>query len=324
MTTHSAESTGPSVAERWRPASITVRRDVDLWDWAVSTLDELSALLREHGAVRVRGAGVTADSFGELVSAVADAPLADYVQRSTPRRKVEGRIYTSTEYRRDQVIHLHSEQSYATSWPKVVGFWCRQPAREGGATTLASNAEVLAGLPTDLVRRFTASGVRYERWYQPFLDLPWPEVFQTDDPLEVDRVCAGMGIETSWYDGGAVLRTRQAAQATIRRDGREVWFNQVGLFHPAALPADTAAALRARAGDRLPRNVLFGDGSPIPDEDVAAVNASAGRATWREPWQADDVLLVDNEAVAHGRDAYVGERTVLVAMAGVGGAPDVR
>lgn len=323
MNARPAEPSSP-VARRWRPASIDLPPGTDLWDWVLSTADEARGLLREHGAVRLRGAVVTSDSFGELVSAVADAPLADYVQRSTPRSKVEGRIYTSTEYRRDQVIRLHSEQSYATSWPKVVGFWCRQPAREGGATTLASNADLLESLPADLVRRFTSAGVRYERWYQPFLDLPWQEVFQTTDPAEVDRVCAGTGIETSWYDGGAVLRTRQTSQATIRRGDRELWFNQVGLFHPAALPTGTAEALRARAGSRLPRNALFGDGTPIPDQDVVTINEAAAQVTWKEPWQADDVLLVDNEAVAHGRDAYAGERRVLVTMAGAGSAPDVR
>jgi alpha-ketoglutarate-dependent taurine dioxygenase len=35
----------------------------------------------------------------------------------------------------------------------------------------------------------------------------------------------------------------------------------------------------------------------------------------REPWQAGDLLLVDNIRTAHGRDAYTGPREVLVGLA---------
>ena len=37
--------------------------------------------------------------------------------------------------------------------------------------------------------------------------------------------------------------------------------------------------------------------------------------TAREPWQAGDLMLVDNIRTAHSREAFAGERDVLVAMA---------
>lgn len=308
----------PETGERWRPATVSAP-GVDLARWIESNVDLARDLLRGYGAVRLRGMAVSAESFSQVVAAVAEAPLGDYVQRSTPRTLVEGKVYTSTEYRADQVIPMHSEQSYARSWPKVVGFWCKLPAARGGETPLAPTAGVLDNLPDDLVERFDAHGVCYERWYQPFLDLPWQDAFQTDDPAEVDRFCVASGVEATWHDG-TVLRTRQRSQATILHgpSNRRVWFNQAGVFHPSALPPEVERALRARAGERLPRNVLFGDGRPIPAQDIASILASVERVTWREPWQADDVVIVDNEAVAHGREAYEGGRSVLVAMAGVG------
>ena len=37
--------------------------------------------------------------------------------------------------------------------------------------------------------------------------------------------------------------------------------------------------------------------------------------TAREPWQAGDLMLVDNVRTAHSREPYQGPREVLVAMA---------
>ena len=37
--------------------------------------------------------------------------------------------------------------------------------------------------------------------------------------------------------------------------------------------------------------------------------------TKREPWQAGDLMLLDNVRTAHGREAFEGSRQVLVALA---------
>ena len=227
-------------------------------------------------------------------------------------------MFTSTEYRSDQAIHLHSEQSYAATWPAVLGFWCTTPASSGGETPLASTAQVLERLPADLVTRFQAHGVRYDRWYRPGLDVSWADTFQTEDRAEVDRLCAETGITTEWHDDGTVLHTVQIAQATHTQaaTGRLVWLNQANLFHPAALPGEIAAAVRQLPADHLPRNASFGDGTPIPDSDIETINGTFTTCSWAEPWEQGDILLVDNTAVAHGRLPYRGEREVLVAMAG--------
>ncbi|MFE5597459.1 TauD/TfdA family dioxygenase [Streptomyces sp. NPDC056549] len=200
----------------------------------------------------------------------------------------------------------------------MLGLWCTTPATSGGATPLASTVQVLEHLPADLVTRFQAHGVRYDRWYRPGLDVSWADTFQTEDQAEVDRLCAETGIITEWYDDGTVLHTVQIAQATHAQaaTGRLVWLNQANLFHPAALPGEIAAVIRQLRADHLPRNASFGDGARIPDSDIETINSAFTTCSWAEPWEQGDMLLVDNTAVAHGRHPYQGEREVLVAMAG--------
>jgi hypothetical protein len=64
----------------------------------------------------------------------------------------------------------------------------------------------------------------------------------------------------------------------------------------------------------LPRHAYFGDGAPIPDEHMDAIRSAYEASTVRVPWEVDDLLLVDNMHVAHGRDPFTGSRKVLVGM----------
>ncbi|MFG1779691.1 TauD/TfdA family dioxygenase [Micromonospora sp. NPDC049048] len=314
----------PGVRRPWQPAlaEATVP-GVDLCDWVTSHLHPVRELITAHGALVLRGMVCDVESFGRTVAEVAGDQLAEYTNRSTPRSRVAGRVFTSTEYSADHAIPMHSEQSYTSRWPLLLGFYGELPAETGGETPLAPTDQVLDLLPADLVDRFVERGVCYERWYHPNVGLPWTEVFQTEDPAEMQRICADSGIEVSWHEDG-LLRTRQPAQVVTRHpvSGATVWFNQANLFHPAALPESVSGPLRRTYGERLPRSVSFGDGSPIPDEYVRLIEEAFTTASWRAPWTAGDVVLVDNVAVAHGRRPYTGARRVLVAMAGTGQADD--
>jgi hypothetical protein len=60
--------------------------------------------------------------------------------------------------------------------------------------------------------------------------------------------------------------------------------------------------------------VFFGDGSPIPTEWVRTVGAVLAECSIRIATQRDDVLLVNNLLMAHGRRPYAGNRQVRVAL----------
>jgi hypothetical protein len=94
-----------------RPAAA----DVALAGWIAVNRDQVRQWLDRHGAVLFRGFGV-ADAAGlaALLRAAGAEPLDD-TERSSPRRELGGRVYTSAEHPAHAEIPLHCENSYQTA-----------------------------------------------------------------------------------------------------------------------------------------------------------------------------------------------------------------
>ena len=64
----------------------------------------------------------------------------------------------------------------------------------------------------------------------------------------------------------------------------------------------------------MPRNSYFGNKEPIPELMINAVQDIFEQLKVPVAWQKNDVLLINNLLVAHGRQSYTGKRKVRVAM----------
>ena len=93
------------------------------------------------------------------------------------------------------------------------------------------------------------------------------------------------------------------------------FFNQVQLHHLHCLDPDVRASLLSIFKKQdLPRNVFFGDGTPIEDSVMDHVGEVYERNAVRFQWQRGDLVSLDNMLVAHARDPYVGPRKIVVAL----------
>lgn len=282
----------------------------------VVRLAALSAL-SSTGGVLFRGFKIGSPLDFRKFAASFGQPLASYEFGSTPRSKVFAGVYSSTEYPAHQHIPLHNEQSYTRAWPSRIWFHCMTPSRTGGETPIADSRLVYRRVPEAVREAFAARELLYVRNYSGTLDLPWQRVFNTGDRAKVERYCAEQGIECTWKADGE-LRTRQRCQAVLQHPdtGEWLWFNQAHLFHVSALePAARDSLLAVVPEHELPRNVYFGDGTPIPDDMLEAVRRVYDDTKVAFAWQAGDVLMLDNRLVAHGRHPFTGDRKVIVAMA---------
>jgi alpha-ketoglutarate-dependent taurine dioxygenase len=299
---------------------------VDLVTWAANNQELVAAYLLKHGGILFRGFELeSVDDFERLIEAIS-GELLEYVYASTPRRRVKGRIYTSTDYPADQSIPLHNEMSYARSWPGTLWLHCVQPAEQGGETPIADSRRVFARIDPQIRQRFTERGVMYVRTYGAGLDLSWQTVFQTESKNEVEDYCRRADIEFEWKDNNC-LRTRQVCQAVVTHpnSGENVWFNQAHLFHISSLPTDAQKALRALFSkeEDCPRNAFYGDGSYIEASILNEIRNAYRCEAVSFPWRKGDVLMLDNMLAAHGRAPFLGSRKVVVGMAGLSGCQNL-
>ena len=92
------------------------------------------------------------------------------------------------------------------------------------------------------------------------------------------------------------------------------------MFHVSSLGRDAEQdAVDIFGIDGVPRNAFYGDGEPIASRDLERIRTAFAKEATAFSWQANDVLILDNMQVAHGRRSYMGERRVLVAMSGLHG-----
>ncbi|MHB8270107.1 TauD/TfdA family dioxygenase [Bradyrhizobium sp.] len=290
--------------------------DIDLAAWVGYNRARIEAELLRYGAVLFRGFSVrSATEFWAVVDA-HKVELMHYAESATPRVEVGDRLYTSTEFPADQTISLHNENSSAAIWPMKLWFYCEQTAQRGGETSIADVRRVLARIPDEVRDMFARKGWAVVRNYGDGVGLPWRVAFNTNEREEVERYCALNEVERQWKDENR-LRTiqRRPAIRTHPATGESVWFNHMVFWHPSSLDPVVRRTLEAEFDPLdLPYSTFFGDLSPIHDDVVAAVREAYDAETIAEPWQVNDVLLVDNMLVAHGRRPFEGKRRVLVMM----------
>ena len=283
--------------------------------------DEVRALalqaLTSLGGVLFRNFSVTSPVDFNRFAASFGRTLGAYEFGSTPRSKIFSGVYSSTEYPAHQSIPMHNEQSYTRKWPEWIWFHCITQSDVGGETPICDSRRVFERIPAALRDEFLRKQLLYVRNYSESLDLPWQQVFNTHDPLQVERYCQAQDITWKWMPNGE-LRTEQVCQAALQhpRTGEWVWFNQAHLFHISAVEPQLRSTLLETIGEQhLPRNVYFGDGTPIPAASLDVIRAVYAETSVSFPWQAGDVLMLDNLLVAHGRNPFSGPRKVVVAMA---------
>ncbi|HZO73995.1 MAG TPA: TauD/TfdA family dioxygenase [Ktedonobacteraceae bacterium] len=291
---------------------------VNLATWAASQRDYISTELAKHGAILFRDFNVDSpDKFEEFARSVASGGELFEEYGDLPRDNPGAKVYHSTPYPADKMILFHNESSHMHRWPMKIFFYCVKAAEEGGATPIIDCRKTYQTLDRAILQRFTEKKLMYVRNFIDGLDVSWQQFFQTSDKRKVEEYCRKAGMEFEWKSEKQ-LTTRQVCQAVSKHPytGEFLFFNQVQLHHISCLDPDVRASMLSMFREEdLPRNVYYGDGTPIEDSVLAEISRLYEEQAVRFQWASGDVILLDNMMVAHARDPFGGTRKILVAMA---------
>lgn len=281
--------------------------------------DDLRRRLLECGALLLRGCPpLTAPQFAQFVRALSGKEPLDYVAGASPRVKLGGGVYTSTEYPRESTLSLHNELSYTYRWPDHLYFCCVTPAAEGGETPLADSRAILRGIDRALVGEFKRRRIMYVRNLHggAGTGYSWQEAFETGDRRAVEDYCRAGGVAFEWKgDGGLILREVRPATARHPLTGEEVWFNQAEGFHPGAAGVGAGGPPGSRPAEAEFRlNSYYGDGAPLDPAALDHIREVTREESVLVSWRAGDILILDNLLAAHGRMPFAGPRKILLAM----------
>ena len=287
------------------------------------------AAVLEHGAVVLRGFAIqSTEDFAQLVAHFTPHAMG-YAGGATARQTIKGNVYEASRIPPEVTIMLHQEMAYLPNYPRLLAFFCRSPARQGGATTIGDMRRFTAMVPEHVLSKVKKMGVRYLRNFRSpdtrdersdpiYNHRTWQEAFFTSDPREVEQNCRERKLDFEWLpDGSLTTSNRLPGWVRHPQTGDVVWFNHIAsqIIHRRWM-GDKFNDFHRIYGDDLPRatDTRYGDGARVADADFTRIHDLLEEVTVEFPWQGGDVMFVDNILTAHGRMPFAGERDVQVAL----------
>jgi alpha-ketoglutarate-dependent taurine dioxygenase len=301
-------------------------------DYLNEERESLQKEILEYGGILFRGFPIEgSEGFHQSIEALGLGEMLNYIGGDSPRDKVSGKVYTSTEAPPSLKIPLHNEMSFIRDYPKHIYFYCQTPAKEGGATILGDAHSIYRNMPNSIRERFENKGLRYvSNYYKKsfLLDLinkfqrshkTWMEVFETSSQKEVEEKCKKSDFGFSW-NKGQWLQVKQNTPSVIKHPetGEKIWFNQAHLydFNPRLVGFFNWLGVKLiySRPHTIMHEIFYGDGEKIPKKELYNVMDILDACTISYPWEKRDFLVLDNVLMMHGRAPFKGKRKIFTAL----------
>lgn len=310
-------------------------RKLNFDDFLKALQDELPRIEKDilsSGGVLFRGFPICGpEAFNTVVEALGFGKSLSYVGGDTPRDRVSGKIYTSTEAPPAFKIPLHNEMSFIKHYPRHIYFHCATEPDKGGETTIADAREIYNAMNESIREKFVSKGLKYvSNFYckNLVLDLinryrrahkTWMDAFETTDKIEVEKRCKANEFGFKWMKNNWIQVTYETPAFLCHPKTHErTWFNQAHLYdyNPKLLGFWNWIGTKIiySRPSTIMHEIYFGDGEKIPRKHLYEIMDLLDKKTIKFPWKTGDVLVLDNVLTMHGRAPYQGKRRILASL----------
>jgi alpha-ketoglutarate-dependent taurine dioxygenase len=285
---------------------------LNLEQWVANNNELCQDVMKKQGAILFRNFNINSVEDFTLFVKSLGLKAQSYTNRTSPRYSVAENVYTTTTQPKSEIIHFHSENSYAQTPPDKLIFCCIIPAKIGGETPLADNRKVLQNIPLPIKEKFARLGVMYKRIVSDELGLGWKEIFQVENKEDAEEQCRLNGIQYSWSGDILELTWKGTAIRQHPNTGEEIWFNHAFFFNKYSYSEDFLSIVDS--DNELPFSTYYGDGSSISKQEYDEIKKAYEISRVDFLWQKGDLLMVDNYYISHARNSYEGDRQILVSI----------
>jgi alpha-ketoglutarate-dependent taurine dioxygenase len=247
------------------------------------SVQETLDYFKSFGVLLFRGFGVDyeqmkafAEKFSSRFVLDKDRPIVD------PRNKFVTLVDPGMHY-----VSPHCENANSPFRPDVIWFCCGVPASQGGETLFWDGVQVWEELDQELRQLFIAKKIKF---CQKFPAADWKRFLGVGATLaDVKRTLNGIP--------GLSYKINEDQSISIEYVCSAVVKTKYG--HQDAFANSLIAEYKN------PRGVVtFADSSPIPATVINQIQQVMNKLTEVIPWQAGDLVMIDNSRFLHGRRSF--------------------
>ena len=286
--------------------------------WINKNKVSIENFLEEHGVILFSDFPVkNAENFDHFVTAFNFETFTYEKSLSNAVRiNKTDKVFTANEAPKEIEIFLHHEMAQTPIYPHRIFFFCKSTSEKGGETPLCRSDHLYDAIYREnesLLKNFEKYGVIYNSIMSDGDELvsgqgrSWQKTLGVENKNEAEIKLAQLGYEWTWMQGNNLSVTTCTFEAIkTLKDGRKSFFNQV-----------IAASLGwKKSSENEVSPVRYGNGDEIDLSAIDLIAELANSLTFLRSWEENDILLVDNFRVMHGRKPFSGRRAreVLVSL----------
>jgi alpha-ketoglutarate-dependent taurine dioxygenase len=239
-------------------------------------VQEIQKLFKSSGMILFRDFKLTEQTFPAFVDLFTSQFLIDYGNSKKPAGGFVQSVTIGSK-----PIELHCENATSAERPDIIWFYCATPAVSGGETTVCDGVAVWNELSNSTKESFLNKKVRYT------ITVP-REVYLNKDKEIILRVGA-------LKLAGTTYRFNDDESLTIEYVVSAV--NQTKYGYELAFA-------NSLTGPYPDYKKTFADRSEIPEAMFQEIRGLHEQLTEKIPWQAGDLVMIDNSRYLHGRCAF--------------------
>ena len=286
--------------------------------WINKNKVSIENFLEEHGVILFSDFPIkNAENFDHFVTAFNFETFTYEKSLSNAVRiNKTDKVFTANEAPKEIEIFLHHEMAQTPIYPHRIFFFCKSTSEKGGETPLCRSDHLYDAIYREnesLLKNFEKYGVIYNSIMSDGDELvsgqgrSWQKTLGVKNKNEAEIKLAQLGYEWTWMQGNNLSVTTCTFEAIkTLKDGRKSFFNQV-----------IAASLGwKKSSENEVSPVRYGNGDEIDLSAIDLIAELANSLTFLRSWEENDILLVDNFRVMHGRKPFSGRkaREILVSL----------